>query len=83
MHEYVAELSKNKRNFGRKKSNGAVESCDTECHKITGGIKTMTIKNKVKNAILDIDMCPLLWGHYNKTGEEIVDTDIAQQMETK
>lgn len=43
----------------------------------------MTIKNKVKNAILDIDMCPLLWVHYNKTGEEIVDTDIAQQMETK
>lgn len=44
----------------------------------------MTIKNKVKNAILDIDMCPLLWVHYkHKTGEEIVDVDIAQQMETK
>ena len=43
----------------------------------------MTIKNKIKNAILDIDMCPLLWVHYNKNGEKIVDTDIAQQMETK
>lgn len=61
-----------------------MESCDTECHKTTGGIKTMTIKNKVKNAIFDIDMCPLLWVHYkHKAGEEIVDADIAQQMETK
>lgn len=43
----------------------------------------MTIKNKVKNAILDIDMCPLLVHYKHKTGEETVDADIAQQMETK
>lgn len=44
----------------------------------------MTIKNKFKNAIFDIDMCPLLWAHYkHKISEEIVDADIAQQMEMK